>query len=110
VTGALDTGTAARDRTLLVELCVDMHDRISSAGLRDKVKLGLGRVGVDLISADGEPFDPEAHQALGEVETVDPALEGMVAATQRTGYRDHGRLAREPAVLVYRLAHDGRGS
>jgi len=109
VTETLDTGAAARDRLLLVELCVDMHDRIPSAGLRDKVRLGLGRVGVDLVNADGEPFDPAAHEALGEVETTDPELEGMVAATQRTGYRDHGRLAREPAVLIYRLADDRRG-
>ena len=109
MTGMLDVETASRDRTLLVELCVDMHDRLTSAGLRDKVRLGLGQVGVDLVDASGEPFDPATHEALGEVETDEPALEGMVAATQRTGYRDHGRLAREPAVLVYRLADDGRG-
>jgi molecular chaperone GrpE len=109
VTGTLDVETAERDRDVLVELCVDMHDRLSSAGLRDKVRLALGQIGVDLVDAEGEPFDPEAHQALGEVETTEPALDGMVAATQRTGYRDHGRLAREPAVLVYRLADDGRG-
>ncbi len=106
VTGALDIETAARDRTLLVELCVDLHDRLTSAGLRDKVRLGLGQIGVDLVDAEGEPFDPAAHQALGEVETTDSALDGMVAATQRSGYRDHGRLAREPAVLVYRVADD----
>jgi molecular chaperone GrpE len=107
MTGALDVETATRDRTLLVELCVDLHDRLTSAGLRDKLRLGLGQVGVDLVSADGEAFDPATHQALGELETSDAALEGMVAATQRSGYRDHGRLGREPAVLVYRLADDG---
>jgi hypothetical protein len=105
--GAVDSERTARDRTLLVELCVDLHDRLPSAGLRDKLRLGLGQVGVDLVNADGEAFDPVAHEALGEVSTGDSTLEGMVAATQRSGYRDHGRLAREPAVLVYRVADDG---
>jgi hypothetical protein len=104
----LSAEAAVRDRTLLVELCVDLHDRLPSAGLRDKVRLGLARTGVELVAADGERFDPAAHEALGEVETADASLEGFVAATHRSGYRDHGRLAREPAVLVYRLAHDGR--
>jgi molecular chaperone GrpE (heat shock protein) len=97
--------TAERDRALLVELCVDLYDRLSSNGLRDKLRLGLGRIGIELVAAEGEPFNPAAHQALGEVETSEARLDGTVAATQRSGYRDHGRLAREPAVLVYRLAN-----
>ena len=59
------------------------------------------------MSAEGERFDPATHQALGEVDTAEPDLVGTVAATQRSGYIDHGRLTREPAVLVYRLTDDG---
>jgi molecular chaperone GrpE len=99
---------AARDRTLLVELCVDLYDRLTSDGLRDKLRVGLGRIGIELVTAEREPFDPAAHEALGVVETTEPQLDGVVASTQRSGYSDHGRLTREPAVLVYRLADDGR--
>jgi molecular chaperone GrpE len=102
--------TAEQDRDLLVELCVDLHDRLSSAGLRDKLRLGLHRVGIQLVAAEGEPFNPVNHLALGEVETTEASLDGLVATTQRSGYRDRGRLAREPAVLVYRLADGPRES
>ena len=67
--------------------CVDLLTiACPSAGLRDKVRLGLERAGIELVSADGERFDPAAHQALGEVEPPS-RLVGTIAATQRSGYR-----------------------
>ena len=105
-TDTLPVDRLVRDRKLLVELCVDLHDRLPSAGLRDKLRLGLEKVGVELLAADGERFDPSEHQALGEVPTQVASLADTIATTQLSGYRDQGRLAREPAVLVYRLGDD----
>ena len=96
-----------KERAALVELCVDMHDRVPSEGLRDKVRLGLQRAGIEIVSAEGQSFDPAAHEALGAVEAPDRRLAGTVASTQRSGYRDHGRLVREPAVLVYESSDPG---
>ena len=86
---------------------MDIDDRLPSAGLRDKVRIGLEKVGIELLIADGERFDPSEHQALGEVQTEVASQADTIATTQQSGYRDHGRLAREPAVLVYRLGDDG---
>ena len=102
-----DDETQKKERAALAELCVDMHDRVSSEGLRDKVRLGLQRVGIEILSADGESFDPAAHEAVGAVEAPDRRLAGTIASTQRSGYRDHGRLIREPAVLVYESSDPG---
>ena len=97
---------AERERALLAELCVDLHDRVPSEGLRDKVRMGLERVGIEIVAPDGQSFDPEAHEALGAVDTPENDLAGRIASTQRSGYRDRGRLVREPAVLVYELDDD----
>jgi len=95
-----------RERALLAELCVDMHDRVPAEGLRDKLRLGLGRVGIEIIAAGGQSFDPVQHEALGTVPTDEHALVETVASTQRSGYSDRGRLVREPGVLVYQLSDD----
>jgi len=100
-------GETEKERAALAELCVDMHDRVPSEGLRDKVRLGLQRVGIEIVSADGESFDPAAHEAVGAVEAPDRRLAGTIASTQRSGYRDHGRVIREPAVLVYESSDPG---
>ena len=98
-----------KERAQLAELCVDIHDRVSSEGLRDKLRLGLKREGIEIVTSDSQWFDPEVHEALGRVDTTEEGLVGTVASTQRSGYSDRGQLVREPAVLVYQL-RDGDGS
>lgn len=93
----------AEERARLVELCVDLHDWLPGEGLRDRVMHTLEQAGVDLVTGEGEPFDPLVHEAAGETPTTDDELDSRVASTQRVGYRDRGRLVREPVVLVYRL-------
>jgi len=59
----------------------------------------LGRLGVERVSALGQPFDPEFHEAVQQIETreVPP---GAVAAEVLVGYRMGDRLVRPAMVVV----------
>jgi molecular chaperone GrpE len=57
--------------------------------------------GLERIDAEGEPFDPEIHEALLQGEG-DADGETYVADTLRTGYRLKGRLLRPAGVKVAR--------
>jgi len=61
----------------------------------------LKQEGVEPIRAEGEPFDPTWHEAVG---TVPPehvnAERGTVVGVTRTGYRLNGRLLRPARVIV----------
>ena len=57
--------------------------------------------GLERIDAEGEPFDPEIHEALLQGEGDDDG-ETYVADTLRTGYRLKGRLLRPAGVKVAR--------
>lgn len=99
---------AAAERARLVELCVDLHERLPGEGLRERVTHTLEQVGVELLTGANERFDPLLHEAAGDTPTADEQLDDVVASTQRLGYRDHDRLVREPVVLIYRFdGHDG---
>jgi molecular chaperone GrpE len=63
----------------------------------------LRRYGVEPIAAMGEPFDPNLHEAVGEIE--DAALApGTVAQIVQTGYSEGENLLRPARVLVNRVA------
>ncbi|HEX5404021.1 MAG TPA: nucleotide exchange factor GrpE [Pseudonocardiaceae bacterium] len=91
------------DRRTLVQLCVYALDRARSDGVAERIVRGLAGVGVAAVRPDGECFDPALHEASGTVPTDDPALAGLIAATETVGFADNGRLLRVPVVLVYRL-------
>ncbi|NOX63620.1 MAG: nucleotide exchange factor GrpE [Chloroflexi bacterium] len=61
----------------------------------------LKRYGVEPIAAQGEPFDPEFHEAVGQISS-DDIPEGHVAQVLQTGYTMNGRLLRPARVLVSR--------
>jgi molecular chaperone GrpE len=61
----------------------------------------LTGLGYQRIAAVGERFDPARHEAGGAVPTDDPALDGVVAEPEITGFADHDRLLRAPIVTVY---------
>ncbi|NPV05900.1 MAG: nucleotide exchange factor GrpE [Syntrophaceae bacterium] len=69
----------------------------------------LERHGVAKIAAKGEPFDPERHQALLQVET--PEVESnRVIDEYESGYTLHGRLLRPSKVSVSKnVARDSEG-
>ena len=61
----------------------------------------LKRHGVEPIDALGKPFDPEYHEAVGQIPS-DDIPEGHVAQVVQTGYTIDGRLLRPARVLVSR--------
>ena len=58
-------------------------------------------IGVRRIAAEGEPFDPKVHEAIGSVESAEHP-EDTVLAELRPGYRLHDRLVRPALVRVSR--------
>ena len=61
---------------------------------------------VDRIEAEGKPFDPLEHEAMGYQESGEHP-EGHIMSVVRDGYRMHGRVIR-PALVVLAKAPEGR--
>ena len=59
----------------------------------------LKRYGVTPIEAQGQPFDPNLHEAVGQTQEGD-LPSGAVAQVVQTGYMDGDRLLRPARVLV----------
>lgn len=62
----------------------------------------LARLGVEEIEALGKPFDPELHNAVGQVEARDGQEENTVAAVLLKGYKTKSKVIRYSMVQVYR--------
>jgi hypothetical protein len=97
----IDLERALADRDALIQMCLYALDRARSGGVVERLEEGLAAIGVQALRPDGERFDPARHEAGGAVPTEDPALEGVVAETEVTGFADHDRLLRAPIVIVY---------
>jgi hypothetical protein len=93
----------AGERDRLVEVCVDLADRlrVHHAGLWALLREGLAGAGVTLTVVDGERFDATRHRAIGREPAGDPASHLTVARTQLCGVTDRGREIRIPEVVVY---------
>ena len=59
----------------------------------------LAKEGVEAIDPAGQPFDPHAHQAVGQERNAE-APEGTVLDVYLRGYRMHGRVIRPAMVIV----------
>ena len=59
----------------------------------------LKRYGVTPIEAQGQPFDPNVHEAIGQIQEGD-VPSGNVAQVLQTGYIDGDKLLRPARVLV----------
>ncbi|MHA6806174.1 nucleotide exchange factor GrpE [Salinifilum ghardaiensis] len=95
--------SAVQERARLIELCLYAVDRARSAGVVERLTLGLAEVGVVALRPDGAWFDPAQHEAVGTVDTADPALDGVIAGTEVPGFTDRAQVLRAPAVTVYRF-------
>lgn len=62
--------------------------------------------GVEVVEADGKPFDPNLHEAIKQ-EPHDAVPEGHVIHTLRRGYRLRDRLLRAANVVVSSGAEQG---
>jgi len=59
----------------------------------------LAKRGLEKIEAEGKPFDPQLHHAVGRVESLD-VPDGTVLAVLQAGYRFHDRVLRPAMVRV----------
>ncbi len=98
---ATELERALADRHALIQMCLYALDRARSGGVVERLEHGLAEIGVQALRPDGERFDPARHEAGGAVPTEDPALDGVVAETEVTGFADHDKLLRAPIVIVY---------
>jgi molecular chaperone GrpE len=86
----VDVGSAsARDIIAGVEL-------VERKIMKELEAIGLGRVG-----AEGEPFDPNEHEAVGTETALRRELEGTIATVLQPGYTLGDLLVRPARVRVY---------
>ena len=71
---------------------------------RDIFLRKLAELGAEPVTAAGEPFDPEQHEAIDVVAVDDPEKDGRVVAEYQRGFRIGDRLVRPARVRVGRLA------
>jgi molecular chaperone GrpE len=106
---ALDRGVAKVAKELLPALdhlehalkAVEGHEDVLKgfALVRDEIVAALGRVGIEAFSPQGEPFDPNEHEAM----TAQPSEEhgsGTVIDVYQRGYRLNGAILRPARVVV----------
>ena len=59
----------------------------------------FGKFNIEAIDPQGEPFDPQLHQAMSMIENPDVEPNTVIAVMQK-GYALHGRLIRPAMVMV----------
>jgi molecular chaperone GrpE len=67
--------------------------------VRAELAAALGRVGLESFTPDGEPFDPEQHEAIVQ-RPVEGVESGRVAEVYQPGYRLNGAIIRPARVVV----------
>ena len=63
----------------------------------------LENLGVSVIKAKGEVFDPTLHDASGTENVEDPELDGKIITERLKGYRTKERILRPAQVTVGKL-------
>jgi molecular chaperone GrpE len=86
---ALETGTEAPAESLLE----------GGRATLKQLQTAMEKYGVTVISPEGEPFDPELHEAL-TVQESDTAEPDTVLTVVQRGYQLNGRLLRPARVIV----------
>jgi molecular chaperone GrpE len=67
--------------------------------VNDEIVAALGRVGIEPFSPEGEPFDPNEHEAMAAHASED-AESGTVIEVYQRGYRLNGQVLRPARVVV----------
>lgn len=77
---------------------------VEGVGLCRKLLIDmLNKEGVAVVDPEGEPFDPNLHQAITMVESATMEPNSVVAVVQK-GYSLNGRLVRPAMVMVAKSA------
>ncbi len=66
----------------------------------ESFKAGLESVGVEEVKAEGQPFDPNFHEAYAQVPAEEGQESGVVAQVFEKGYKLHDRVLRAAKVTV----------
>lgn len=89
----------------------DEHEKLGA--LRQGVELTLKsfldclkKFNVEVIDPNGEPFNPQYHQAMGMQESTTAEPDTVIAVMQK-GYSLNGRVLRPAMVMVSRAPTDG---
>lgn len=69
----------------------------------------LQKYHVEVVDPQGEPFDPQLHQAMSQVENPDVEPNTVIAVMQK-GYTLNGRLVRPAMVMVSKQASGAAGA
>jgi molecular chaperone GrpE len=106
---AQDRGVAKLANELLPALDHLEHALKAAAGhedvikgfalVRDEIVAALGRAGIQPFSPQGEPFDPNEHEAMASQPSED-AASGTVIEVYQQGYRLNGAILRPARVVV----------
>jgi molecular chaperone GrpE len=67
--------------------------------VHDDLVAALERVGIEAYSPEGEPFDPELHEAMAQ-QPAEGAQSGTVIEVYERGYRLNGGVLRAAKVVV----------
>jgi len=87
----------------------DLKSLLQGVELVQRELLGsLANHGVAVVEADGQPFDPAVHEAMGQVPTDDVPPNTVVEVLQK-GYLLRDRLLRPARVIVSAPAAGGSG-
>jgi molecular chaperone GrpE len=106
VAAAEDKGMARLARELLPALDslsraleAEQLDPEGLALVQSEFAAALARVGIEAYSPQGEPFDPNLHEAMAK-QPVQGAKSGTVAEVYQPGYRMNGVVLRPARVVV----------
>ena len=91
---------SAQQRTALARSLAELLPSMPDA-LVWQAEKALADVGVRPVVADGELFDPAAHDAIGVEPVPRGKKQNTVARTVRPGYADDERILVYPKVVVY---------
>jgi molecular chaperone GrpE len=93
VTDGLEMALAASENATIESLLEGSNATLKLLGST------MERFGVSAIDPEGEPFDPELHEAIS-VQPSETAEPGTVVAVMQKGYMLNGRLLRPAMVVV----------
>lgn len=80
---------------------VDETWRKGVEALMAKIYASLQKVGVEKYGNVGDVFDPNLHQAVGNVETTEKEKDHTLAVVMQTGYKLHDKVLRPALVQVF---------
>lgn len=84
------------DRALGMEMSEQIKEGLSK--IKKQFEAAIEKLGVEVINAEGEEFDPHYHNALMQVE--DEANSGKVVQVYEKGYKCGDKILRHASVVV----------